>query len=72
MCIALPGRIIEMTDNQAKVDFRGNTMKVNLGLVDARVGDYVLVHAGCAIEVIKKDQAEELLQILTEIEESAP
>jgi hydrogenase expression/formation protein HypC len=68
MCIAIPGKVIETEDNTAKVDFKGNAMKVNLGLVDAKAGDYVLVHAGCAIEVIRKDQAEELMEILTELE----
>ena len=52
----------------ALVDFRGNKVKVNLGLVDARVGDYVLVHAGMAIEVMKKDSAQELMDIFEELE----
>lgn len=70
MCVALPGRVLSIEGNMAKVDFRGNSMNVNLGLVNAVVGDYVLVHAGCAIEVMKKDGAEELLELLSEIEES--
>ena len=70
MCVALPGRVLSMNGNMAKVDFRGNTVNVNLGLVNAGVGDYVLVHAGCAIEVMKKDGAEELLKLLSEIETS--
>lgn len=71
MCVALPGVVIEIDGDIAKVDFKGNTIKVNLGLVDARVGDFVLVHAGCAIEVMKKDSAEELLDIFDQLEASA-
>ena len=68
MCIAGPGRVVEITDNIAKVDFNGNTVKVNTGIVDPKVGQYVLVHAGCAIEVMEKDKAQELIDLFDEIE----
>ena len=71
MCVALPGIVREINGDMAKVDFKGNMLKVHMGLVNAKVGDYVLVHAGCAIEVMKKDSAEELLDIFDEIEASA-
>ena len=68
MCIAVPGRVVEITDNIAKVDFNGNTVKVKTGIVDPTVGQYVLVHAGCAIEVMEKDKAQELIDLFDEIE----
>ena len=68
LCIAVPGRVVEITDNIAKVDFNGNTVKVNTGIVDPKVGQYVLVHAGCAIEVMEKDKAQELIDLFDEIE----
>ncbi len=68
MCIAVPGRVVEITDSIAKVDFNGNTVKVNTGIVDPKVGQYVLVHAGCAIEVMEKDKAQELIDLFDEIE----
>ena len=68
MCIAVPGRVVEITDNIAKVDFNGTTVKVNTGIVDPKVGQYVLVHAGCAIEVMEKDKAQELIDLFDEIE----
>lgn len=68
MCVALPGKVIEITDTIGKVDFQGNIVKVNLGIVDAQIGDYVLVHAGCAIEVMKQEAAEELLDLFRELE----
>ncbi|NLU51626.1 MAG: HypC/HybG/HupF family hydrogenase formation chaperone [Clostridiaceae bacterium] len=68
MCVALPGLVCSIDGDTALVDFKGNKVKVNLGLVDANVGDYVLVHAGMAIEVMKKDSAQELMEILEELE----
>jgi hydrogenase expression/formation protein HypC len=68
MCIALPGRVISVEGNRARVDFKGNRIDVNIGLVDAAPGDYVLVHAGCAIETLKKDLADEILEIFGNLE----
>jgi len=68
MCIAMPGKVIEIEKGWAKVDFSGNIVKADIRLVDARVGDYVLVHAGCAIEVMREAQADELTALLKEIE----
>ena len=69
MCIAIPGRVVELNEDRAKVDFNGNTVDVNTGLVEPQVGQYVLVHAGCAIEVMEHDKAQELLELFTELEE---
>ena len=71
MCIAIPGRVMEVSGDQANVDFNGNQVKVNIGLVEPKVGQYVLVHAGCAIEVMEKDKAEELIELFSDIEELA-
>lgn len=69
MCIAMPGKIISLEGNQGKADFSGNIVDVHTGIVDVKVGDYVLVHAGCAIEVMERDKAQELIDLFTEIEE---
>ncbi|MGL4484369.1 MAG: HypC/HybG/HupF family hydrogenase formation chaperone [Anaerovoracaceae bacterium] len=69
MCVAYPGKIIEINESKGKADFSGNIIDVNLGVVEAKVGDYVLVHAGCAIEVMSKTKAEELIELFAEIEE---
>ena len=68
MCIAIPGKVIEVADGRAKVDFSGNTVEVNTGLVDPKVGQYVLTHAGCAIEVMDKDKVEELIELFADVE----
>lgn len=69
MCVAVPGKIIEINDDIAKVDIMNNICEANVKLVDAKIGDYVLIHAGFALEVMKKDMAEELLNIFEELEE---
>lgn len=63
MCIAIPGRIVSIDGQMAKVNFGGNLLDVNTGLISPEVGQYVLVHAGCAIEVMEKEKAEELIEL---------
>lgn len=70
MCIAVPGKIIEINGDTAKVDIMNNIFEVNIKLVSAKVGDYVLTHAGCVLEVLKKDKAEEILWMFNELEEA--
>lgn len=54
MCLAVPGKVIELQWPWALVDFGGPTGHVRLDMVPGvRVGNYVLVHAGCAIETLK-------------------
>jgi hydrogenase expression/formation protein HypC len=68
MCLAVPARVIEVNGDLAKVDFGGGVVReVNVSLVDAKVGDYVLVHAGYAIQVIDEREAEETLALWREI-----
>jgi hydrogenase expression/formation protein HypC len=69
MCVAVPGKIIEINGDIAKVDVLNNICEANVKLVDASVGDYILIHAGFALEVMKKDMAEELIGIFEELEE---
>ncbi|PVU70547.1 hydrogenase accessory protein [Sulfolobus sp. SCGC AB-777_L09] len=55
--MAILGKVIEIIDEEnAKVDFGGVKKVVKTTLVDVEVGDYVLVHAGYAIKVIKEDE----------------
>jgi len=73
MCIAVPMEILEIdeTSQTGRALLSGNEINVNLSLVSPKVGDYVLVHAGCAIEIVQKESAEEIISILKELEESA-
>ncbi len=68
MCLAIPAEVLEIEGNTAKVDFgEGVLREVNVMLVDAKVGEYVLVHAGYAIQVIDRKAAEETLRMWEEI-----
>ena len=60
MCIAVTGQVIEKDGNRGKVNVRGNTIAVELGIVNADIGDYVLVHAGCAIAIVSQAENDEL------------
>ena len=60
MCVALPGKVIEIKNRDAVVDFNGNQVTARAGLVDIKVGDYVLVHAGCVIQKVSKQDMEDL------------
>jgi hydrogenase expression/formation protein HypC len=64
MCLAFPGKIISVDGDFAKVDFGlGVTSKTNISLVNVEIGEYVLVHAGYAIQVLNEKEAEETLEI---------
>ena len=68
MCVAIPGKVIEIMDNTAKVDFNGNVVNVSTGLIKPEVVQYVLVHAGCAIEVMEYEKAQELLELFADLD----
>lgn len=63
MCLAIPAKILEIHDQWAKVDFGGAVREVNISLVDANVGEYVIVHAGFAIQKLDEEAAKETLSL---------
>ena len=68
MCLAVPGRITEIDGTKARVDFGGVTREADLTLVpEASAGDYVLVHAGFAIERLNEAEAEETLKLFRDL-----
>ncbi|UCF37701.1 MAG: HypC/HybG/HupF family hydrogenase formation chaperone [Acidobacteriota bacterium] len=75
MCLAIPGKLVEITGNdpilrEGKVDFSGVSRKVSLSCVpEAQVGDYVLIHVGMAISVIDEDEAQRVFRYLEEMGE---
>lgn len=68
MCLAIPAKITELSDDHmATVDILGVTREVALDLVpQAGVGDYVLVHAGFAIEIVDEQYAQETIDLIRE------
>ncbi len=70
MCLAVPGKILSITNGIAEIDIAGVIRKGSLQLVpEARIGDYVLLHAGFAIQVVDEEGALETLKLLEEISE---
>jgi len=68
MCLAIPAKVVEIKENIAKVDFGEGVLRdVNVMLVDAKAGEYVLVHAGYAIQVLDEKSAEETLELWREV-----
>ena len=68
MCIAVPAEVIEVYEDEAFVNFGGVKTKVNTCLLDnLNVGDYVLIHVGCAIQKIDKKEAEHTLKLFESI-----
>ena len=63
MCLAYPGKIVSIKDDSAVVDFSGIKKEVNVSFVDIRSGDYVIVHAGFAIQKLTKEDAWAALEI---------
>jgi hydrogenase expression/formation protein HypC len=68
MCLAIPGRIMEIVDASnrlAMVDVAGVRRTVNIGLLDdADVGDWVLIHVGFALSIVDEEEAEATLSLL--------
>lgn len=68
MCLAIPAQIMDTDNYSAKIDIMGVESKINVQLIEGlKAGDYVLVHAGCAIQKIDKYYFEELQNIFQAI-----
>jgi hydrogenase expression/formation protein HypC len=68
MCLAIPAKVVTVERDKARVDFGGGVVReVNVTLVSVEVGDYVLIHAGYAIQVLDKEEALETLRLWNEI-----
>lgn len=71
MCLAIPAKVMDVDGEKARVDFgEGVLRETNISLVSACVGDYVLVHAGYAIQVLSEKDALETLRLWNEILEA--
>lgn len=72
MCLGVPMRIVEIdAQGVGQVEMDGAATEVDLSLVsDATVGDYVIVHAGFAIEMLDRDEAEERIRLFEDLAES--
>lgn len=68
MCLSIPGKIIKINADVAEVSVGGTIVKVGMQMVDnVNEGDYVLVHAGFALQKIDEKEALETLQLFREM-----
>ena len=70
MCLGIPMKIVEMKEDKGTVEVSGVKKEVSLMLIDdPKLGEYVLVHAGFAIQKLDEEEAKETLQLIKEIAE---
>ena len=70
MCLAIPAQVKSIDGHQAIVEIGGVSRQASIQLTpEAKVGDYVLLHTGYAINIIDQDEAEETLKLLRELSE---
>ncbi|MGQ4915300.1 MAG: HypC/HybG/HupF family hydrogenase formation chaperone [Candidatus Asgardarchaeia archaeon] len=68
MCLAVPGKVVEIKGDKAIVDFGGIKREVIISLLEnVQIGEYVIVHAGFAIERLNEEEAKETLRLLDEM-----
>ena len=69
MCLAVPAKIVELNDNSAIIDVEGIRREANVSLVsEPKLGDYVIVHAGFAIQKWSEEDVQEWREIMSEME----
>jgi hydrogenase expression/formation protein HypC len=67
MCLGIPGKIIEIKGDTATIDVAGTRKDASLRLMEkAAIGEYVIIHAGFAIEKVDTQRAEETLRLIRE------
>jgi hydrogenase expression/formation protein HypC len=71
MCVAVPGKVVAINNQTAVLSFMGVEKEVSTELLnEIKVGDYLLVHAGCAIQKLDPNEAEETIKLFEELRES--
>lgn len=70
MCLAIPGKIVSINGDMGDIDFGGVTRQANLSMVDAVVGDWAVVHAGFAIQIMDEEDAQETIRLWNEVLDS--
>jgi len=63
MCLAIPAKVLDVKGKHAKVDFGNMQKEISLGVVKPKVGDYVLVSSGLAVEIISEKDALNILKM---------
>lgn len=70
MCLALPGKVVKVLKDTAEVEILGATREVAIDFIkEVNVGDYLLIHTGCAIDKIDEEEAIKTIELFQELEE---
>ncbi len=70
MCLGLPAKVVNIAGNNAEVEMMGVINNISIELLEnVKAGDYVLVHAGCAIQILDQEEAAKTIEIFNEIRE---
>ncbi|MDG6220166.1 MAG: HypC/HybG/HupF family hydrogenase formation chaperone, partial [Candidatus Thermoplasmatota archaeon] len=68
MCLAVPGKVVEISGDHAKIEYTGGIMRqANITMVKPEIGQYVIVHAGFAIQILEEKDAMETLALWNEM-----
>lgn len=67
MCLAVPGKIVKIEGDVGDIDFGGVIRQANVSMVEAKVGDWAVIHAGFAIEIMDEEDAQETLKLWNEV-----
>lgn len=72
MCLAIPLKVTEVNGNDAMAEIEGVKRKIRIDFVkDVKVGDYVIVHAGFALEKLDPEQAKKNMELIKEVTDAA-
>lgn len=70
MCLGLPAKVLSIDGNNSNVEMMGVTSTISIELLEnVKLGDFVLVHAGCAIQILDEEEALKTIEIFEEIKE---
>jgi hydrogenase expression/formation protein HypC len=68
MCLSIPGKVVSIKNNIAKVTIGGTVYEAGTQLIeDIKIGDFVLLHTGYIIQILSEDEAEENIKYLREL-----
>ncbi|HII40733.1 MAG TPA: HypC/HybG/HupF family hydrogenase formation chaperone [Thermoplasmata archaeon] len=72
MCLGIPARVVAVRGKQAVLDLRGREVVADASAVSVSPGDYVLAYSGLIVQVLSREEAEETLALLDQVERAAP
>lgn len=68
MCLGIPGKVISLAGKDAVAEILGSERNISIELLEnVKLGDYVLIHAGCAIQVIDEEEALDTIKLFNEL-----